>query len=37
MELSRVMILASGSVEGNKVSQLIDDQTLILRKVHLDG
>jgi hypothetical protein len=37
MELSRVVVLASGPIEENTVSQLIDDQTLLLKKVHLDG
>jgi hypothetical protein len=37
MELSRVVVLASGPVKGNTVSQLIDNQTLLLREVHLDG
>jgi hypothetical protein len=36
VELSRVVVLASRPVEGNIVSQLIDNQTLILREVHLD-
>jgi hypothetical protein len=37
MELSRVAVLASRPVEGNTVSQLIDNQTLLLREIHLDG
>jgi hypothetical protein len=37
MELSRVVILASRPVKGNTVSQLIDNQTLLLREIHLDG
>jgi hypothetical protein len=37
VELSRVVVLASVSVEGNTISQLIDNQTLLLRGVHLDG
>jgi hypothetical protein len=37
MELSRVVVLASRPVEGNTVSQLINNQTLLLREVHLDG
>jgi hypothetical protein len=37
VELSRVVVLASRPVEGNTVSQLIDNQTLLLREVHLDG
>jgi hypothetical protein len=37
MELSRVVVLASRPVEGNTVSQLIDNQTLLLKEVHLDG
>jgi hypothetical protein len=30
-------VLASRPVEGNTVSQLIDNQTLLPREVHLDG
>jgi hypothetical protein len=37
MELSRVVVLASRPVEGDTVCQLINDQTLLLREVHLDG
>jgi hypothetical protein len=37
VELLRVVVLASVPVEGNTVSQLIDNQTLLLRGVHLDG
>jgi hypothetical protein len=37
MELSRVVVLASRPVEGNTVSQLIDNRTLLLREIHLDG
>jgi hypothetical protein len=37
VELSRVVVLASRPVEGNTISQLIDNQTLLLREVHLDG
>jgi hypothetical protein len=37
MKLSRVVVLASRPVEGNTVSQLIDNQTLLLREIHLDG
>jgi hypothetical protein len=37
MELSRVEVLASRPVEGNTVSQLIDNQTLLLGEIHLDG
>jgi hypothetical protein len=37
MELSRVVVLANRPVEGNIVSQLIDNQTLLLREIHLDG
>jgi hypothetical protein len=37
VELSRVVVLASRLVEGNTVSQLIDNQTLLLKEVHLDG
>jgi hypothetical protein len=37
MELSRVVVLAGRPVKGNTVSQLIDNQTLLLREVHLDG
>jgi hypothetical protein len=37
MELSRVVLLASRSVKGKAVSQLIDDQTLLLKEIHLDG
>jgi hypothetical protein len=36
VELLRVVVLASVPVEGNTVSQLIDNQTLLLRGVHLD-
>jgi hypothetical protein len=35
--LSRVVVLVSRPVEGNTVSQLIDNQTLLLKEVHLDG
>jgi hypothetical protein len=37
MELSRVVVLTSRPVEGNTVSQLINNQTLLLEEVHLDG
>jgi hypothetical protein len=37
MELSRVVVLASRPVEGNAVRQLIDNQTLLLREIPLDG
>jgi hypothetical protein len=37
MELSRVVVLANRPVEGNTVSQMIDNQTLLLREIHLDG
>jgi hypothetical protein len=37
MELSRVVVLASRPIEGDTVSQLIGNQTLLLREVHLDG
>jgi hypothetical protein len=37
VELSRVVVLASIPVEGNTVSQLIENQTLLLREIHLDG
>jgi hypothetical protein len=37
MELSRVVVLANRPIEGNIVSQLIDNQTLLLREIHLDG
>jgi hypothetical protein len=37
VELSRVVVLASRPVEGNTVSQLIDNQTLLRKVVHLDG
>jgi hypothetical protein len=37
MELSRVVVLASRPVEGDTVSWLIDNQTLLLKEVHLDG
>jgi hypothetical protein len=37
MELSGVAVLASRPVEGNTVSQLIDNQTLLLREIHMDG
>jgi hypothetical protein len=37
MELSRVVVLASRPVEGNTVNQLMDNQTLLLREIHLDG
>jgi hypothetical protein len=32
MELSRVVVLVSRPIEGNTVSQLIDNQTLLLKK-----
>jgi hypothetical protein len=37
VELSRVVVLASRPVEGKAVNQLIDNQTLLLREVHMDG
>jgi hypothetical protein len=37
VELSRVVVLASRPVEGKTVNQLIDNQTLLLREVHMDG
>jgi hypothetical protein len=37
MELSRVVVLASRPIEGNTVNHLIDNQTLLLREIHLDG
>jgi hypothetical protein len=37
MEMSRVVVLASRPIEGNTVSQLIDNQTLLLGEIHLDG
>jgi hypothetical protein len=37
VELSRVMVLASRPVKGDTVSKLMDNQTLLLREVHLDG
>jgi hypothetical protein len=37
MELSRVVVLTNRPVEGSTVSQLIDNQTLLLKEVHLDG
>jgi hypothetical protein len=37
VELSRVVVLASRPVEGNSVSLLINNQTLLLKEVHLDG
>jgi hypothetical protein len=37
MELSRVVVPASRPVERNTVSQLIDNQALLLREIHLDG
>jgi hypothetical protein len=37
VELSRVVVLASRPVEGNTVSMLIDNKTLLLREIHLDG
>jgi hypothetical protein len=37
MELSRVVVLANRPGEGNIVSQMIDNQTLLLREIHLDG
>jgi hypothetical protein len=38
MKLSRVVVLASRPVEGKEtVNHLIDNQTLLLREVHLDG
>jgi hypothetical protein len=36
-ELSRVKVLASRPVEGDAVSKLIDNQTLLLKEVNLDG
>jgi hypothetical protein len=35
--LSRVVVLASEPIKGNTVSQLIDNQNLLLKEVHLDG
>jgi hypothetical protein len=37
VELSRVVVLASRPVEGGTVSKLIDNQSLLLKEVHLDG
>jgi hypothetical protein len=37
MELSRVVVLISRPVKGNTVSQLIDNQTLLLKEAYLDG
>jgi hypothetical protein len=38
MELSRVAVLASRPVKGKRqINQLMDNQTLLLREVHLDG
>jgi hypothetical protein len=37
VELSRVVVLTSRPVEGDTVSQLIDNQTLLLREIRLDG
>jgi hypothetical protein len=37
VELSRVVVLTSRPVEGNTISQLIDNQTLLLTEVHLGG
>jgi hypothetical protein len=37
MELSQVVVLASRPVEEFTVNQLIDNQTLLLREVHMDG
>jgi hypothetical protein len=37
MELSRVVVLASRPVEGNIVSQLVGNQTLLLREIHLEA
>jgi hypothetical protein len=37
MELLRVVVLASRPVEGNTVSQLIGNQALLLREIHLNG
>jgi hypothetical protein len=31
------MVLTSRPVEGDTVSKLIDNQTLLLKEVHLDG
>jgi hypothetical protein len=36
MELLRVVVLDSRSVEGNAVNELTENQTLLL-KIHLDG
>jgi hypothetical protein len=37
MELSRVVVLTSRPVEGNTIIQLIDNLTLLLIEVHLEG
>jgi hypothetical protein len=37
VELSGVVVLASRPVDGDTVSLLIDNQTLLLKEVHLDG
>jgi hypothetical protein len=37
MELSQVVVLTSRPVQGNTISQLTDNQTLLLREIHLDG
>jgi hypothetical protein len=37
MELSRVVLRTIRPVKGKAVSQLIDNQTLLLEEIHLDG
>jgi hypothetical protein len=37
VELSRVVVLTRRPVVGDIVSLLIDNQTLLLKEVHLDG
>jgi hypothetical protein len=37
VELSRIVVLTSRPIEGDTVSLLIDNQTLLLKEVHLDG
>jgi hypothetical protein len=37
VELSRVVVLGSRPVGGDTVNKLIKSQTLLLKKIHLDG
>jgi hypothetical protein len=37
MELLRVVVLDSRPVQGDEVNELIENQALLLKRVHLDG